>query len=91
MHIVIKCKYDIMVIVNEREVFIKEVKFIFPDGTNEVLIKWFNDIYREDFTSEETKIVWENISKHTEIKEISSQIWGELKTLCEYNEAWKVY
>lgn len=69
----------------------KETKFIFPDGTDKTLIKWFNDIYSEDFTLEETKIVWKNISKHPEIKEISSQIWYELKELCENNEAWELY
>lgn len=69
----------------------KEVKFVFPDGTNEVLIKWFNDIYSENFTPEETNIIWENISKHPEIKEISSQIWNELKSLCENNETWELY
>ena len=55
------------------------------------MVKWFNDIYSGDFTPEETKIVWENISKHPEIKEISSQIWGELKTLWEYDKAWELY
>ena len=36
----------------------KEQKFSFPEGTNDILVKWFNDIYSESFTPEETKIVW---------------------------------
>ena len=69
----------------------KEQKFIFPEGTNEVLATWFNDIYSENFTPEETKTVWENVSKHPEINEISNQIWNELEILCENNEAWELY
>ena len=69
----------------------EESKFIFPEETNEILIKWFNDVYSENFTSDETKIIWENISKHPEIKEISRQIWEELEILCEENEPWRVY
>jgi hypothetical protein len=65
-------------------------KFVFPEGTNEVLIKWFNDIYG-DFNKEETKIVWEHISTHPEIKEISNQIWNELKQLVKWNESWFIY
>lgn len=65
-------------------------KFAFPKGTNDVLIKWFNNIY-DDFTENETKIVWENISAHPEIQEISSQIWDELKELVENNEGWEIY
>ena len=42
-----------------------EKKFIFPEETNETLVKWFNDIYG-DFNSEETKAIWEEISKHPE-------------------------
>lgn len=69
----------------------KEQKFSFPEGTNDILVKWFNDIYSKSFTPEETKIVWENISKHPEIEEISYQIWYELEALCEDNEAWELY
>lgn len=65
-------------------------KFVFPEGTNETIIKWFNCIYRDDFTVEETKTVWEHISRHLEIKEISSQIWYELEMLVEMNESWSI-
>ena len=64
-------------------------KFIFPDGTNNILVKWFNNIYYE-FTTEETKIIWEYISKYPEIENISDQIWNELKELVEYNEGWAI-
>lgn len=67
-----------------------KAKFVFPEGTNEVLVKWFNNIYKT-FSAEETKIIWEHISKHPEIYEISSQIWHELETLNELNEGWYIY
>ena len=66
-----------------------EKKFIFPEETNETLVKWFNNIYG-DFDSEETKAIWEEISKHHEIKEISSQIWYELEMLTQFNESWYI-
>lgn len=66
-----------------------EAKFVFPNGTNETLVKWFNNIYG-DFTVEETKTVWEHISKHTDIEEISSQIWNELKVCNELNDIWYI-
>lgn len=69
----------------------EEPKFIFPEGTDSVLIKWFNDVYNRNFTTEETRIVWENISKHPEIENISSQIWDELKVLYEENESWEIF
>ena len=68
----------------------KPDKFIFPDGTNEILVKWFNDIYG-DFTVEETKIVWEHISQHPEIKDISNQIWHELEFLTNIDEEWNIW
>ena len=65
-------------------------KFVFPEDTNEVLVKWFNNIY-DDFSEEETKIVWENIQAHPEIQDISDQIWNELETLVENDEGWGIY
>ena len=64
-------------------------KFIFPEGTNETLVKWFNNIY-SIFTIEETKTIWECISKHPEISEISHQIWYELEMLNEFNDMWYI-
>ena len=66
-----------------------EKKFVFPKETNEILVRWFNDIYG-DFTPEETKVIWEEISKHIEIKEISRQIWYELEMLTQFNESWYI-
>lgn len=67
-----------------------DAKFIFPEETNPILVKWFNNIYSGDFTIEETQTIWEQISKYPEIKEISYQIWYELNTLIEENDAWYV-
>lgn len=64
-------------------------KFIFPNGTDEILVKWFNNPYG-DFTVEETKIIWENVSKHPEIQDISDQIWGELEALVEFEQEWDI-
>ena len=65
-------------------------KFTFPEDTNDVLVKWFNNIY-DDFSEEETKIVWENIQVYPEIQDISDQIWNELETLVENDEGWGIY
>ena len=67
-----------------------KTKFVFPEGTNETIVKWFNNIYSDDFTVEETKTVWEHVSKHPEIDKISHQIWYELKTCVECNDAWYI-
>lgn len=64
-------------------------KFIFPEETNEVLVRWFNNIY-EDLSKEETKIVWKYISAHPEIKDVSSQIWNELEQLINQDEGWSI-
>ena len=53
------------------------------------MVKWFNNIY-DDFSEEDTKIVWEHISEHPEIEEISSQIWSELEELVGYDEGWSI-
>lgn len=67
-----------------------EPKFVFPEDTNEILVKWFNNPYYEYFTEDETRTVWEQISAHPEIQEISRQIWGELELLVETNESWYI-
>ena len=64
-------------------------KFIFPKGTDEILVKWFNNIY-DYFTVEETKIVWGHVSKHPEIKVISDQIWNELKVCNNLGVSWHI-
>lgn len=65
-------------------------KFVFPEGTNETLIKWFNDIYGE-FTLKETKIIWKCISEHPEIQDISCEIWYELEQTIDNEEGWYIY
>lgn len=67
-----------------------EPKFIFPEGTNETLIKWFNNPYGEDFSEEETVVVWEQIAAHPEIETISRQIWRELEMLTQNCECWYI-
>ena len=67
----------------------KEDKFAFPQNTNSVLVKWFNNIY-DIFTQEETLEVWKNISNHQEIKDISNQIWYELEMLIGCNGWWYI-
>ena len=64
-------------------------KIVFPEGTNPVLVKWFNNIYG-DFTVEETRIVWEQVKKHPVIKNISDQIWNELEELSAWNDSWSI-
>lgn len=66
-----------------------EPKFVFPETINKTVVKWFNNIY-EHFTADETKIVWKTISTFPEAKEISPQIWEELKARVEYNEGWHI-
>lgn len=66
-----------------------EAKFVFPEGTNEILVRWFNNIY-DIFSTKETKVIWEHISRHPEIEEISRQIWQELKTLNELDDGWYI-
>lgn len=68
--------------------FSDDAKFAFPEGTNETLVKWFNKPYCEDFTEDETRIVWECISAHPEIENISGQIWRELEQLVEVDDFW---
>lgn len=63
-------------------------KFVFPEGTNETLVKWFNDPYSDDFTAKETVVIWEQISIHPEIEEISYQIWHELEELSACGDCW---
>ena len=59
-------------------------RFIFPEGTNELLVTWFNDIYGDHhiYTPRETKNIWELVKEHPEIENISSQIWNELEKNC---------
>lgn len=66
-------------------------KFIFPENTNPVLVKWFNNPYG-DFNFEETKTIWDILKyKHDEIEKISPQIWQELKYCREYGHPWYIY
>lgn len=64
-------------------------KFVFPEGTNPLVVKWLNHPY-DDMPSEEIEVVWEEIQKHPEIEAISYQIWYELRHLNMYHEMWSI-
>lgn len=66
-----------------------EQRFVFPEGTNETVAKWLNNIY-EPRTVEETKEIWKHICVHHEIKDISSQIWGEFRERYLRDEGWEI-
>ena len=65
--------------------------YIFPEGTNDILIRWFNNPYQTYYTPEETKIIWEAVRQHPEIEEISWQIWNELEKCVEFEDGWYIY
>lgn len=66
-------------------------KYIFPNDTNEVLIKWFNHIY-DKFSIDDTKIIYDELWKHkNEIENISGQIIYEFEALMENNEGWEIW
>lgn len=65
-------------------------RFTFPNGTDPVIVKWINDPYAY-LSYKDTKSVWRAVSKHPEIKDISPQIWKELKLLVKYREGWSIW
>lgn len=67
-----------------------EDKFIFPEGTNETLVKWFNNIYSY-FNEKEVKVIWNLIKEHPEIENISRQIWMELEYLNKLDLGWEIH
>lgn len=64
-------------------------RFIFPNCANETIVKWINNIY-EPRTVEETKEIWKHVCIRHEIKDISRQIWNELRERCLRNEGWEI-
>lgn len=65
-------------------------KFIFPENTNPVLVKWFNNPY-DYFSFKETKIIWDNIKPYAEkIKALSEQIFEELECCVECLQGWHI-
>lgn len=63
--------------------------FAFPEDANEVVAKWLNNIY-EPRTAAETKEIWCQVREHHEIKDISSQIWNELRECYLRDESWEI-
>ena len=66
-----------------------EERFAFPEDANEVVAKWLNNIY-EPRTAAETKEIWDNVRVNYEIKDISSQIWNELRERYLRDEGWEI-
>lgn len=67
-----------------------EPKFSFPKETDEILTKWFNNIYG-NMSVKDTTHIWQLVAAHPEIKEISRQLWEELEACVETNTGWKIY
>lgn len=74
----------------------KKKKFLWPDETPQIIMKWFENPY-DEFTVEETMTIakWvfshltpEDIVKFN--KEYSDQIFCELETCWECEEAWSI-
>ena len=64
-------------------------KFLFPEGTPDVLKKFFSNPY-DTFTNKETREIWDEFQKHPKIEDISRQIWNELR-LCVGNlDCWEI-
>ena len=69
---------------------LEEDRFVFPEGTDELLVKWFNHPY--DFLMpKETQYVGNIILSHKEIYDISSQIYSEWKDVVYFGDCWKLY
>lgn len=65
-------------------------KYQFPLATNELVVKFFNNLYSE-YNEEETKIIYNSLLCYKEsIEEISSQFWTELENLVMYEEGWYI-
>lgn len=65
-------------------------KFVFPDGTPDIIADWLNRPYKYR-NAVETREIWGFVSQHPQIAHISDQIWKELETLVYYNEGWLIW
>ena len=69
---------------------LEEDRFVFPDGTDELLVKWFNHPY--DFlTPEETKHVGNIILSHKEIYDLSLQMYSEWQDVIDCSDCWELH
>lgn len=69
---------------------VKGDKFIFPEGTNEVFVKFFNHPY-DELSPTDTKTVYDILKeKRDEVMKISDQIMDEFECLVEYGEGWYI-
>lgn len=62
-------------------------KFIFPDGTPEVIVEFCRKPTMEFYDASK---MWEAFQQHPEIEEISYQIWEEVKCCAEYRSSYHV-
>lgn len=66
-------------------------KYIFPEGTDPVLVRWFNNIY-DDYDADDTLHIYQILkTKYDEVVNISSQIMSELESLAYYGEGWSIH
>lgn len=67
-------------------------KYIFPKNVNPTLVKWFNNLYGDNITKEETAVVFNELNKYKdEIEKISDQLLYELECLVKNDESWYIY
>lgn len=69
----------------------KKIKFYFPAGTPEAVIRFFNDIYGYH-NADEVFDVWEYIYQNFEgpVADASPQIWRELRLCVEFGTGWDI-
>ena len=65
-------------------------KFVFPDGTPDIIVDWLNRPYKCR-NADETREIWGYVSRHPQIANISDQIWKELEMLVHCNEGWLIW
>ncbi len=67
-----------------------DARFVFPEGTDKNLARWFNCIYGS-FDEEETYAVWNFFKEHSKkIRNLSPQIWDELSTCVQCGGYWHI-
>jgi len=62
-------------------------KFIFPDGTPEVIVEFCQKPVNK---FHDARALWKVFKQHPEIEEISWQIWNEVETCARFGEDYHV-
>ena len=82
---------EVAKIFGARKTFLSDKpRFEFPESFSYQLAEWFQNPY-EYYSPQQTKIIWEAVRQHPEIKEISWQIWNELEKCVEFEDGWYIY